>query len=124
MGLVLVAIGLLQVAVGAILVADHDDLDFLADVDVTPEGAKAIGIILIGVGAVAVLLAAGLLRGSRLVRWLIGLHQAIQLGVSVDTLLRLDADRRVPALVSAVASLVVLWVLFGTRRSRLFFAGE
>lgn len=121
-GLLLVFVGVLQVVVGAMVLVRHDRLDFLNYADISAEGAKAIGIIFIVVGVVAVLLAAGLLRGSRFVRWVIGLHQAIQLGVAIDSAIQLDEQRRIPSLVTAASAALVLWLLFGTRRAREFFA--
>ena len=123
MGWLATLVGLLQIAFGAIVVAKHNDAEFLNGVkDLTSQKALISGISTLVVGLLSVVFAQMLLRGSRIARDLIGLVQIAQIGFGIYTIVSLDSQYHASAYGGIGGAVVVLYFLFGTEKSKAFFA--
>lgn len=123
MGWLATAVGFLQLAFGVLIVAKHNDVDFLSEVEgLTAQKALVAGISSIAMGALAVMLSQALLHGSRIARDLIGLVQVSQVGFGIYTIVALDAKYHAGAYGGIGGAVVVLYFLFGNDKARAFFA--
>jgi hypothetical protein len=120
--IVMIVVGLFQAVIGITVLVERNDETFLADADVTSSQATGFGIALLVIGALSVLLAFGLLRGSRLSRALIGLVEVSQIASGIYALINLDSTRQASAIGMIVGALIVLYYLFGTDKAKAFFA--
>ena len=120
--IVMIVVGLFQAVIGITVLANRNDTTFLADADVTTSQATTLGTSLLIVGTLAVLLAFGLLRGSRIARAVIGLVEVAQIAAGIYALVEFDATRRASAVGSIIGALIVLYFLFGTDKAKHFFA--
>lgn len=114
--------GIAQVVFGALLFGLRNDETFLADANITSSKVTPLAIALIVIGALTVVFAIGLLKGSRLSRDLIGVMEVLQIAGSIYALVSLDASRRPSAIGSIVGAVIVLYFLFGTEKAKAFFA--
>jgi len=122
-GVVLVVVGVLQLAVGAALLLGRDDVAFQLDAGLSSSTLTSLGLALVVLGAVSVLLAGGVLRGSRLARVAAGVVEVAQVVTGTYTLVALESSHRSSGLWGVVGGVAVLYGLFGTERARAFFAG-
>ena len=120
--IVMIVVGLFQAIIGATVLAERNDATFLADADVTSSQATGFGIALLVIGVLSVLLAIGLLRGSRIARALIGLVEVAQIASGIYALVKLDSSRQASAVGTIIGALIVLYFLFGTEKAKHFFA--
>ena len=74
------------------------------------------------IGVLTVVFAFGLLKGSRLSRTLVGIAEVAQIGAAVYAIVQLGSGHRAAAIGNIIAALVVLYFLFGTEKSKAFFA--
>jgi hypothetical protein len=121
--IVMIVVGLFQAVIGITVLANRNDATFLNDADVTSSQASGFGIALLIIGTLSVLLAFGLLRGSRIARALIGLLEVAQIVSGIYALIEFDAARRASAVGTIVGALIVLYFLFGTEKAKRFFHG-
>jgi hypothetical protein len=121
-GVLAVLGGVAQVVFGALLFGLRNDATFLADANIESNQVTPLAIALIVIGALTVVFAVGLLKGSRLSRNLVGVMEVLQIAGAVYALVALDAARRPSAIGSIVGALVVLYFLFGTEKAKAFFA--
>jgi len=120
--IVMIVIGLFQMGIGITVLVERNDDTFLTDADMTTSQATGFGIALLVIGTLSVLLAFGLLRGSRLSRALIGLVEVSQIASGIYALVKLDSTRQASAIGMIVGALIVLYFLFGTDKAKAFFA--
>ena len=120
--IVMIVIGLFQMGIGITVLVERNDDTFLTDADMTTSQATGFGIALLVIGTLSVLLAFGLLRGSRLSRALIGLVEVSQIVSGIYALVKLDSNRQASAIGMIVGALIVLYFLFGTDKAKAFFA--
>ncbi|HUV18901.1 MAG TPA: hypothetical protein VMW33_10515 [Ilumatobacteraceae bacterium] len=120
--IVMIVIGLAQMGIGITVLVERNDDTFLTDADMTSSQATGFGIALLVIGTLSVLLAFGLLRGSRLSRALIGLVEVSQIVSGIYALVKLDSNRQASAIGMIVGALIVLYFLFGTDKAKAFFA--
>jgi len=132
---VIVALMFLQAVLGAVsglvFVLGRHNASLLRQTDASSSTVLGIGIALLAIAAITLLLAYLLARGSNLVRWLLAVAAAAQLGASAYELIRFAAGRHSVggvrpggAIASCVVSLVVLLILFVEPGSREFFTGR
>jgi uncharacterized membrane protein len=121
--IVMIVFGLFQAVVGVTVLAERNDDTFLTDADMTSSQASGFGIALVVIGTLSVLLAFGLLRGSRIARALIGLVEVSQIASGVYALVKLDSTRQASAIGTIIGAVIVLYFLFGTDKAKQFFAG-
>jgi predicted PurR-regulated permease PerM len=121
-GIVMIVVGLLQVGVGILLVSQRNDATVLADANATTNELTSIAVGLLVVGAISVLLAFGLLNGSRVARGLIGVLEIGQIAAGVYMLVKLDSTYQGSAIGQIIGALIVLYFLFGTEKAKTYFA--
>jgi hypothetical protein len=120
--IVMIVVGAAQIVFGAGFIAARNDLDVQRDADLTSSQINGLGIALIVLGVLSILLAIGLLRGSRLARALVGLFELVQIAGGIYGLIKFDADRRPSAIGGIVGAVIVLYFLFGTEKAKAYFA--
>ena len=118
----LMVTGVLQVLFGVVFVANRNDQDFLQNAGVDSSELTNLGIFLVIVGALSVLLAFSLLRGSRVARAFVALVMLCQIVGGIYTLTALDSGHRASGLAAILGGVIVLSLLFGTQKARAFFA--
>ena len=121
-GILAVLTGIAQVAFGALILGLRHDAKFLADAEITTNQATYFAIALMAIGVLTVDFAIGLLNGSRLSRALIGLAELGSMAGGIYAVAALDSARRSAGIGSIAGAVVVLYFLFGTEKSKAFFA--
>ena len=120
--IVMIIVGAFQAIIGITVLLDRNDAEFLVEADITSSQATGFGVALLVIGSLSLLLAFGLLRGSRVARGLIGLVEVAQIASGVYALVQLDSARQASAVGMIIGALVVLYFLFGTDKAKEFFA--
>jgi len=115
-------IGLFNLLIGAVVLVDRNDDQFLADADATTSQVTTLGAVLVVVGLLSILVSTGLWTGSRLARAAAALVALGQISTGVYTLVALDSDERSSGIGMIVGSLILLYLLFGTDKAKKFFA--
>ena len=115
-------IGLFNLLIGAVVLVDRNDDQFLADADATTSQITTLGAVLVVVGLLSILVSTGLWTGSRLARAAAALVALGQISTGVYTLVALDSDERSSGIGMIVGSLILLYLLFGTDKAKKFFA--
>lgn len=108
---------------GIFLIAEHNDLNFLAHADRSSDTILAYGIAALIIGLITALVASALSKASNFARWLVGLISLFHLAGAAFSFFALDGVTRGTALVQALVALVVLYILFGEEGSEEFFTG-
>ena len=121
-GVVMIVVGLLQVGTGILLVSQRNDANVLADANATTSELTSIAVTLLVIGALSVLLAFGLLNGSRFARALIGVLELGQIAGGIYILVKLDSSHQASGVGQIVGGLIVLYFLFGTEKAKAYFA--
>lgn len=121
-GILMVLAGLLQILFGALVLAERNNAKVLADAHMDSSRATGIGIGLLIAGAISVLLAIGLLRGSGVARGIMVLVGVAQIAFGIYAVAKLGTDRRPGAIGAIAGAAISLYLLFGTEKSRAFFA--
>jgi len=121
-GVLAVLSGIAQVVFGGVLLGLRHDATFLADAKMTTGKVTYIAIALFVIGALTVVFALGLLKGSRLSRALIGLMELLSIGTGAYIIVALDASHRASAIGNIVGAVIVLYFLFATEKAKAFFA--
>jgi hypothetical protein len=123
MSIVMMLSSAVQVLFGALIVAKHNDPEFLDNVDdLSSSHALAIGIGLLVGSVISLVLAIGLLRGSRAVRNTVGAFEVVQIAAGVYSIATLDSAHRSNAYGVIACAVVILYYLFFTEKSKAFFA--
>ena len=120
--IVMIVVGAFQALIGITVLVERNDATFLADADITSSQATGFGTSLLVIGVLSIVLAFGLLRGSRIARALIGLVEVAQIASGVYALVKLDSTRQASAIGTIIGGLIVLYFLFGTDKAKQFFA--
>ena len=121
-GIIMIVVGLLQLGAGILLVSQRNDATVLADANVTTSELTSIAAALLVIGALSVLLAFGLLNGSRIARGLIGLLEVGQIVGGIYILVNLDNTNQASGIGQIAGGLIVLYFLFGTEKAKSYFA--
>jgi hypothetical protein len=119
-GLSVVQAALLLGAGGLVLWAS-DRSDVAAAIEVGHSDVVVAGWVLILLGALQLVLAAGLASGREAVRSIYAIVATLELAPAVYVLVALQ-DVRSGGVVSLVLSVGVLWLLYGSPRSQAYFA--
>jgi hypothetical protein len=120
--MVMIVVGAFQALIGITVLVERNDATFLADADITSSQATGFGISLLVIGVLSIVLAFGLLSGSRIARALIGLVEVAQIASGVYALIKLDSTRQASAIGTIIGGIIVLYFLFGTDKAKHFFA--
>lgn len=120
--IVMILAGLFQLLIGAVLLANRNDEQFLSDTKATSSEVTALAVGLLVVGVVSLLVAIGLWNGSRIARALAALSAIGQISTGVYTLVQLDSSHRASGIGMIAGSSILLYLLFGTEKAKRFFA--
>lgn len=113
--------GVFTVIAGIALVVERNDPDFIDHVDISSGAIAATGWAAIILGAITILVAIGLLRGSDAARLILGVVELFHLVGGVIVLFTHSGVQRWDGLWAIVFALLVLWIIFGSERSQEFF---
>lgn len=114
--------GILNIAAGVFVIIDRHNGRLHLDSASTPDELLAAGIAAIIVGTIYCLLASSLGRGSRIARLVFGIVAVLNLAGGVYAAVAYSGEQRATGLASAIFSIIVLWLLYGTEKDREFFA--
>lgn len=115
--------GLLNIASGIFVIIDRDTHQLQRSSGSTADELLAAGIVAIVFGALVVLIAYELGRGSRLARLLLGIVGVINFAGGVYAAVAYVGEQRSTGIVAAVIWAVVLYLLYGSERDRDYFIG-
>ena len=118
----MIGTGILQVLFGVVFFANRNDEKFLQDAAVGSSELIKVAVVLVAVGAVSVLLAFSLLRGSRVARALVTVVLLGEIVGGIYTITEVEGSHRAAGISAIVGAIVVLCFLFGTQKARAFFA--
>ncbi len=121
-GVLTILTGIVQGAVGGMLLAVRTDQKVLTDNDVSTGEVTGLGIAFIILGVLAIALAVGLLKGSRISRNLVGLVGVLHIAGGIYVAVTMDAEHRSSAIGGIGGTAVMLFFLFGTEKAKAFFA--
>lgn len=113
--------GVFSVIFGIALIAERNDGDLLDHVDVSSDALLSTGIAALVIGAITIVVAAGLLRGSNVARLILGVLEIFHLVGGVIVLIFQSGVQRWDGLWAIVFALLILWIIFGSERSQEFF---
>ena len=116
--------GVITLIAGIALVVERNDQDFIDHVDVSSDSIAGTGIAAIILGAITLLVAIGLLRGSNAARFVLGVVELLHLAGGVYILIAHSGVQRWDGLWVITVSLLILWIVFGSERSEAFFEGR
>jgi hypothetical protein len=105
--------GILNVAAGIFVIIDSGH---------TPDELLWAGIFAILFGAIYIMIAGALGRGSRGARLVFGIVAVLNLAAGIYAAISYSGEQRSSGIVSAIFSIIVLWLLYGTEKDREFFA--
>ena len=114
--------GIVSMIAGVAIIALRNDAEFILKSGETPSTSLGIGIGALIVGAIITFLAFGLLRGSSTARFVIGVVEVLHIIGAVFMLIRYHGPYRSSAVGTIIFSVIVLWILFGTRKAQDYFA--
>jgi len=121
-GIVMVVVGVLQVALGAVSFVNRHDAKFLADAGKSSDFVSGWGIALIILGALSFILGLALLKGSNFARMLVGIFEVLQIAGGIYLLTGGHSSQKSSAVGTIVGAVIVLYFLFGTQKAKEFFA--
>jgi len=113
--------GIVAVGAGLFLVLDRDNADLQEQTKMSDTQLLGSGIGLIAAGAILLILALMLGRGSNPVRWLFAIVTVVNVSFGVWGIFGLHGEQQLSAAFTVVFGLVVLWLLFGAERTDDFF---
>ena len=109
------------IAGGIFVLLDHDNRHLLRVSGLTENHATAAGVAWIILGAIYLILALALGRGSRVARLLFGIWAVLNLAGGLWALVALDGEQQAAGAFSAVIAFIVLYLLYGSERDREYF---
>jgi hypothetical protein len=115
--------GVLAVVGGIITLILRNDRVWVNEVGETLFIRTSIGVAAIISGAISILLAMALRRGSRIARALVAIYEVLHIIAAVYAIIRLDHNTFLAsAVVSIAIAVLIIWYLYGSRGARAFFA--
>lgn len=121
-GLVMMVVGVLQVAIGAVSFVNRNDAKFLADAGKSSDFVSTWGIVLIVMGVLSFFLGLALLKGSNFARMLVGIFEVLQIAGGIYLLTGGHSSQKSSAIGTIIGGLLALYFLFGTQKAKEFFA--
>jgi hypothetical protein len=114
--------GLLGILGGLLLFIARTDQQVIADSGGSKSTVTAVAVTTMIIGAVVLLIALALGGGSRGARLVMGIVVILDLIGDVYVIVKYSGSQRTGAIVAAAVALVVLYLLYGSRASKEFFA--
>ncbi|HEX2507365.1 MAG TPA: hypothetical protein VHK23_03510 [Miltoncostaeaceae bacterium] len=112
--------GILAVLGGIGLLAERNDAGLQRNVDVSDTTLAWTGAYLIIIGAITLVVAIGLLRGSNIARYVIAVIELFHIGGGLYVLIAQDGTERWDGLAAILVALLILWILFRARSEDFF----
>jgi len=116
--------GIVSVVHGIDVFSARHDTQFLVKNHMTSGELTWLALTAIGIGVVIILVGLGLGTGSGVARFLVGLFTVIELGFGIYGIVKYSGSQQATAIGMTVLALVVLYLLYGSRKSREFFANN
>jgi len=116
--------GLISVANGLAVLSKRNNASFLLDNHVTSATVTFGAIAAIGIGVFVILVGLGLGTGSGVARFLVGLFSVLEVAIGVFGIANYSGVQQTSAVVILIVGLVVLYLLYGSKRNRAFFANN
>jgi len=113
--------GLIAIGGGIALLSAKNDTQFLVQNHVTSSNVGLAGWTAIGLGVFIILVGIGLGTGSGVARILVGLFTILALLGGFYGILNYSGAQQTSSIVSTIVAVVVLYLLYGSRRNREFF---
>ncbi len=112
--------GIVAVLGGIALLAERNDAGLQRNADVSDGTLAWTGTYLIIIGAITLVVAIGLLRGSSIARFVIAVIELFHIGGGLYVLIAHDGAERWDGLAAILVALLVLWILFRARSEDFF----
>jgi hypothetical protein len=119
-----VVYGIAVIVHGITVFSARNDTKFLASNDMTHGELTWLALVAIGIGVFIVLVGLGLGTGSGVARFLVGLFTLVGLAEGVYGIVKYSGSQQTTAILTTILALVVLFLLYGSRRNREFFANN
>ena len=122
--------GVISLLLGVFVVAERNDADFLQQINdsseigdhhITSDTLLTFGVIAIAVGAIVIVLAMLLARGSNAVRWAFVALSAVNAAGGLYAVVEYEGSQRMTGAYTLGFSLIILWILLGNKRVDDFF---
>jgi hypothetical protein len=113
--------GIFGIIGGIWIVIDRDERRLLDHTNLTQDGLLGAGIAAIVLGAIGIVIALALGRGSRLARLLFGIWAALNLASGLYALVALHGEQQWSGAFQSAIAIIVLYLLYGSERDREFF---
>ena len=119
---VLAVINAVFAIIGGIwIIIDRADHRLLNESNLTENGLLGTGIAAVIIGAIGLLIALALGRGSRLARLLFGIWAVLSFAGGIYALVALHGEQQWSGAFQACIAIIVLYLLYGSERDREFF---
>lgn len=116
--------GIVVIIHGITVFSARNDTKFLVDNDMTSGELTWLALVAIGIGVFIVLVGLGLGTGSGVARFLVGLFTLIALAEGLYGIVKYSGAQQTTAIATTIVAVVVLYLLYGSRRNREFFANN
>lgn len=120
--IIVVIQGLIAIIGGITLLAARNDTQFLVDNKITSSEVGVAAFTALGLGAFIVFVGLGLGTGSGVARILVGLFTVLHLAGGIYGIATYSGTPQASSIASVIIAVVVLYLLFGSRSNREFFA--
>ena len=114
--------GLLSILAGLVLFIGRQDQQVIANAGGSKSTVTAIAVTTMVIGAIIILIALALGGGSNGARLLIGIVMVLNVIGDVYVMLKYSGEQRTAAIASAVVALFFLYLLYGSKAAKEFFA--
>jgi hypothetical protein len=114
--------GLLSIVGGLILFIGRTDQQVIADSGSSKSTITAIALTTMAVGAIVILISLALGGGSNGARLVMGIVVVLDLIGYAYVIVKYSGSQRTSAIAAAVVALIVLYLLYGSKASKEFFA--
>jgi hypothetical protein len=121
-GIIMLLVGIAELGLGLIWFTQRNDADLIVETGLESSRIGSYGVVYTILGALTILLAIGLLRGSRLARFLIALVNIGNIVGGVIHIVDGNEQSRSAGIGGIVGALIVLYILYGNDRVRAYFA--
>jgi len=112
----------IQMIGGVVMILARNDVDILDQTDLSSGSMLAIGVVAILIGAITAIVATAVGRGSNFARWIVAIIATINLVYGIVLVFTITGHAITNGLAEIVLALVTLYILFGERGSKAFFA--
>jgi hypothetical protein len=116
--------GLIAIGTGIALLSAKNDVQFLRENHITSANVGLAAWTAIGLGVFIILVGFGLGTGSGVARILVALLTVLALIGGIYGIANYSGAQQTSSIVTTIVAVVVLYLLYGSRRNREFFANN